>query len=118
MNSVETVKKEDFFFSSSVGKWLFQKVKLPLLVLLFVSFFYCYFSALIRFNIRTNFNKNNPGYGEFNWFFRKQELNPDQNSQWYLQLLFILLLSFLVGVLVLEIICRFQQDYCENLSKN
>lgn len=118
MNSVKTVKKEDFFFSSSVGKWLFQKIKFSLLVLFFVSFFYCYFSALIRFNIRTNFNQKNPGHGEFNWFFGRKNLNPTQNSQWYLQLLLILLLSFLLGVLVLDVICRFLQDYCKNLSKN
>jgi hypothetical protein len=117
MNSVRTVKKDDFTFSSSVGKWLFQKIKFPWLFLFWLTFFSCYFNVLIRFNVRTNFNRNNPGYGELNWFFRKQELNPSQNPQWYLQLLIVLLVSFL-GVLILNIICHFLQDYCENLSEN
>jgi len=117
MNSVKTNKKTDFTFSS-VKKWLFQKIKVPWLSLFLLTFFSCYFNDLVRFNVRTNFNQKNPGYGVLNWFFIKQELNPTQNQHWYLQLLLVLLLSFLLGVLVLNIICHFLQDYSENLSEN
>lgn len=118
MSPLRAVKKTDFTFSSSFREWLFQKIKVPWLLLFWLTFFNGYFNALIRFNIRTNFNRNNPGYGKLSWFFKKQELNPNQNPQWYLQLLLILLLSFLLGVLMLNIICRFLQDYCKNLSEN
>ncbi|RHZ36849.1 hypothetical protein [endosymbiont GvMRE of Glomus versiforme] len=123
MNSKEIAKK-DFAFSYqtrnffSLGRWLFQKVKFPYLVYLLLVFLNCYFWALIPFNIHTNFNQKNPNYGCFNWIFWQQNLNLGHNSQWYLQLILILLLSFFLGVFLFDIVGSLLKDYCIELNKS
>ncbi|RHZ37635.1 hypothetical protein [endosymbiont GvMRE of Glomus versiforme] len=123
MNSKEIAKK-DFAFSCqtrnffSLGRWLFQKIKFPYLVYFLLVFLNCYFWALIPFNIHTNFNQKNPNYGCFNWIFWQQNFNPRHNSQWHLQLVLILLLSFFLGVFLFDIVGSLLKDYCVELSKN
>lgn len=102
----------------SLGRQLFQKIKWPYLSCFLLALLINYFQSLVRFNIRNNFNKRSFGYGKFNWIFWQQNFRPQQNIQWYKTLLLILLLCFLVGAFLFEIINYWLKNYCFYLGKN
>ena len=76
-----------------------------------------YFTNLITFNIRNNFNQKNPNRGYFNWIIYKQKLNLE-SSRWHFQLLNILLFCSLAGVFFLNILSSLWKKYYLNVSKN